>query len=804
MKIVTLYVGSSLLAPLKQAEREINRQYNLELEISAYNFGAPMNDDQWREIDKDLEAAEVVFAIHVMDGENATRLIAALNRHRKRHAAVIVINCMPELMRQTQMGRLDGLRLARVAGNGEKVNAENGETNTFDGLGLLASAGSWIGRQVKRKNGRAKQKHDHGQYLKWIDRLPSLLRFVPAAGGLRDVKNYLNIFCYFLQPTPANICSMVLCALKEYVPDARLQQVKIEMPAPERMPSVAIYHPDAPELFETFAEYRNWYAKRRKSKVQSPKSGDRDARTESLRLDPETTIGLLLMRPQVVSKTTKHYDALIRAIEAEGLSVIPALSTLMDNREAVSTFFAEEQSKVWANSEAHRAKGEGQRAKFKEQRSKAERHDDEKPATDHSRVSQIVSLTGFSFVGGPAMNDSEAAAEFLSKLNRPYRSAVSLDTQTIDAWRASQTGLNPVQAGMQIAIPEIDGATEPFIYGGLQASGVEPVALDDRCARYARRLKRWNRLHTAPRSEVKLALVLFCFPPNKGNIGTAADLDVFPSLWDTLNRLRTEGYNVEVPESADGLRDLLIGGNAESFAVVANVAYRMPVAEYRRLCPYVDEIEREWGPAPGNVNSFGDDLLIQGVQLGNVFVGVQPTFGYEGDPMRLMMARSGAPHHGFNAFYAYLTEVLNVDAVVHVGTHGSTEFMPGKQVGLSDKCWPDRLIGELPNLYIYSVNNPSEGSIAKRRSYAELISYLTPPIENAGLYRELATLKELLNSYRQSNNEEERARLFESIDQYRRELNFLPGEARESGQDRGRVTNSERLRTGIAPPSVCA
>jgi magnesium chelatase subunit H len=349
---------------------------------------------------------------------------------------------------------------------------------------------------------------------------------------------------------------------------------------------------------------------------------------------------------------------------------------------------------------------------------------------------------------------------------------VSLDTQTIDAWRSSQTGLNPVQAGMQIAIPEIDGATEPFIYGGIPASGVEPVALEDRCARFARRLRRWNRLRTAPRNELKLALTLFCFPPNKGNIGTAADLDVFPSLWDTLKRLEREGYRVELPASAEALREMLIGGNAESFASPANVAYRMNVDEYRRLSPYVNEVENDWGAAPGRVNSFGGDLLVQGIQLGNVFVGVQPTFGYEGDPMRLMMARSGSPHHGFMAFYTYLSQVLNVDAVVHVGTHGALEFMPGKQIGLSAECWPDRLIGELPNIYIYSVNNPSEGAIAKRRSYAELISYLTPPIENAGLYRDLATLKELVMSYRQSTNEPERQRLFESIEDYSGQLNF--------------------------------
>jgi magnesium chelatase subunit H len=370
------------------------------------------------------------------------------------------------------------------------------------------------------------------------------------------------------------------------------------------------------------------------------------------------------------------------------------------------------------------------------------------------------------------MNDSEAASEFLQQLNRPYRSAVSLDMQTIDDWRTSQTGLNPVQAGMQIAIPEIDGATEPFIYGGLPARGLEPIGLDRRCVRFARRLRRWNRLRTASRAELKLALTLFCFPPNKGNIGTAADLDVFPGLWDTLKKLQDEGYQVELPAGPDELRQMLIGGNADSFASPANVAYRMSVDEYRRLCPYVDEVEKDWGAAPGGINTFADELLIQGLQLGNVFIGVQPTFGYEGDPMRLMMARSGSPHHGFMAFYTYLSQVLNVDAVVHVGTHGAMEFMPGKQVGLSAECWPDRLIGELPNIYIYSVNNPSEGSIAKRRSYAELISYLTPPIENAGLYRQLATLKDLVLSYRQSTSEPERERLFESIEEFACQLNL--------------------------------
>jgi magnesium chelatase subunit H len=236
--------------------------------------------------------------------------------------------------------------------------------------------------------------------------------------------------------------------------------------------------------------------------------------------------------------------------------------------------------------------------------------------------------------------------------------------------------------------------------------------------------------------------------------------------------LSKDGYDVEAIESCETLRNRLLVGNSENFASQINVAYRMTVDQYRKLCPYVSDIENEWGPAPGRINTFGNELLIHGISLGNIFVGVQPTFGYEGDPMRMMMARGSAPHHGFMAFYTYLTKVLNVDAIVHLGTHGALEFMPGKQVGLSEECWPDRLIEEVPHIYVYSVNNPSEGAIAKRRSYAELVSYLTAPIENAGLYKELASLKEMLLSYRQTSDEKERARLFAAIEECSDNLNL--------------------------------
>ena len=717
MKTVVFYVGTSLLAPLRRAEADINKKHNLDLRIAAHNCGSPLSEPEWQTAERDLDDADLVFIIHVTDSENANRIKSLLGKYNDRHNAVIAFNCMPELMRETRMGKLDFAKLMKSRGE------RGGEAS---GRNLAKKLGSWMADFIKGRNGDQVKRSDatgprnKSQYVKMIGRLPAILKFIPTTGKLGDVKNYILLFCYFLQPTNNNIRSMLLLAIKQYVIGS-LSSLKVD--PPETMPAVAIYHPDAPKLFETFEAYRKWYERARNRK-----------------LDSRETIGLLLMRPQIISDARRHYDALIRAIEDQGLACIPAISTFMDNRDACRRFLVDEEMN-----------GGG------------------KPK---SRVSQIVSLTGFSFVGGPAMNDSHAACEFFNDLDVPFRSVVSLDVQTIENWSQSKLGLNPVQTAMQVAIPELDGATEAFVFGGLTQTGEQPEPIEDRCQKIARRLARWNRLRVAPRESLRLAFLVFCFPPNKGNIGTAADLDVFPSLWNMLAKLKSEGYEIQLPDSADHLRQLLLEGNSDEFGMQANVSYRMSVDEYRRLCPYVDEIEREWGRAPGAINSNGREILMPGIQLGNAFIGVQPTFGYEGDPMRLLMAESGAPHHGFMGLYTYLEKVFRADAIVHVGTHGATEFMPGKQVGLSKDCWPDRLIGDLPNVYIYSVNNPSEGTIARRRSYAELVSYLTPPIENAGLYKELASMKEMLNAYRKSANEDEREQLFRVIEEKAQALNL--------------------------------
>ena len=209
-----------------------------------------------------------------------------------------------------------------------------------------------------------------------------------------------------------------------------------------------------------------------------------------------------------------------------------------------------------------------------------------------------------------------------------------------------------------------------------------------------------------------------------------------------------EGYDGRGAGECRALRDRILGGNAARYGADANVVARIAADDHVRRERWLAEIEAQWGPAPGRQQSRRRSIFVLGAQFGNVFVGMQPAFGYEGDPMRLLFERGFAPTHAFSAFYRYLREDFGADAVLHFGTHGALEFMPGKQVGLSGGCWPDRLIGDLPNIYLYAANNPSEGTIAKRRAAATLISYLTPPVAQAGLYRGLVDLKASIDRWR--------------------------------------------------------
>ena len=175
--------------------------------------------------------------------------------------------------------------------------------------------------------------------------------------------------------------------------------------------------------------------------------------------------------------------------------------------------------------------------------------------------------------------------------------------------------------------------------------------------------------------------MIFNFPPNAGNTGTAAYLSVFESLFRLLTSMKAEGYAVEVPASVDDLRERIVAGNAARHGAMANVHVRIPVDDHVRRERHLREIEAQWGAAPGRQQSDGRSIFVLGERFGNVFVGIQPSMGYEGDPMRLLFEKGFAPTHAFSAFYRWLREDFAADAVLHFGTHGALEFMPGKAGG---------------------------------------------------------------------------------------------------------------------------
>ncbi|MCP9884571.1 magnesium chelatase subunit H [Synechococcus sp. ATX 2A4] len=586
-------------------------------------------------------------------------------------------------------------------------------------LGQSKSAIASFMKKRKEANGAGFQ----DAMLKLLNTLPTVLKYLPVEKA-QDARSFMLSFQYWLGGTPDNLRNFLLMLADKYAfPRGDTDRPLLEVAEPVVFPDLGIWHPMAPAMFEDLKEYLNWQA-------------SRPDLSEKARSGP--VIGLVLQRSHIVTGDDAHYVAVIQELEYRGATVIPVFCGGLDFSKPVKAFFYDPLNP-------------------------------EQPIVDG-----VVSLTGFALIGGPARQDHPRAIEALSKLNRPYMVALPLVFQTTQEWEESDLGLHPVQVALQIAIPELDGAIEPIVLSGRDDATGKAHTLQDRVEAIAERVIRWASLRTKPRIAKKLAITVFSFPPDKGNVGTAAYLDVFGSIHRVLEEMKRKGYDVQnLPRDAKALMEAVINDpEALQGAPELAIAHRMSVEEYERLTPYSERLEENWGKPPGNLNSDGTNLLIYGRHFGNVFVGVQPTFGYEGDPMRLLYSRSASPHHGFAAYYTYLEKVWGADAVLHFGTHGSLEFMPGKQMGMSETCYPDSLIGALPNLYYYAANNPSEATIAKRRGYAATISYLTPPAENAGLYRGLKELGELVGSYQQLRESSRGVQIVNAIVETARQCNL--------------------------------
>jgi cobaltochelatase CobN len=332
-------------------------------------------------------------------------------------------------------------------------------------------------------------------------------------------------------------------------------------------------------------------------------------------------------------------------------------------------------------------------------------------------------------------------------------------------WEGSAVGLSPLDAATQVAIPELDGR----LIGGVisfkerrrEGSPVgAPLACYvpdlERTARVAALAVRHARLRRIAPADRRVALLLTSFPSAEGRVGLAVGLDTPASTLALLHALRRDGMRVEVPfGTGQELIDALVDGGADEPSAEHPRAGELPrlslaayLRRYERLPAVLRAaIEERFGRPPGDIGVVDDGLLIGALELGNAVLCVAPTRAREGDPVAVYHDQQLPPNHHYLATYWWLADVFDADAIIHVGKHGTLEWLPGKMLALSAACAPDAAIGDLPLIYPFLVNDPGEGIQAKRRAHALIVDHLLPAQQRAESYEELSELEELLDEY---------------------------------------------------------
>jgi cobaltochelatase CobN len=348
----------------------------------------------------------------------------------------------------------------------------------------------------------------------------------------------------------------------------------------------------------------------------------------------------------------------------------------------------------------------------------------------------------------------------LAQLDVPVLQGLCL-TSSRAAWEASDAALSPMDAAMQVAIPEFDGRliTVPFSFKELGEDGIPVYAADpDRAARVAGIALRHAALKHKPNAEKKIAVVFTAYPTKHSRVGNAVGLDTPASAVRLLDALRGAGYRVaDYPSGGDELIHKLIaaGGHDVEWLTEEQLRAapaRVPLADYQRwfatLEPELREgILRHWGEAPGSLYVDNGDIVLAALQFDNVMLMIQPPRGFGENPIAIYHDPDLPPSHHYLAAYRWLEQSWGADAVVHLGKHGTMEWLPGKGLGLSAGCAPDAVLGELPLVYPFIVNDPGEGTQAKRRGHATVVDHLVPPMARADTYGDLAKLEQLLDEY---------------------------------------------------------
>jgi len=554
----------------------------------------------------------------------------------------------------------------------------------------------------------------------------------PALWGLSTVTGSVvsATYAYLTYNGETNLNNLLLFLERE------IQGHNLNVPVlpPQEIPWQGLWHPDAPDLSQSITEYLDWYSR-------------------YSRISPNAHwVGILFPRMAWVSGSCEIESALITALEHEGLNVIAAFTYSIKD-ESLGT------------------------------RGMSEIVEDFFTKNGRPTVDAIIKLTPFMLGSSRGHSYGESPAKagigLLTSLNIPVFQPVISSRLTIKEWEES-TGLGD-DIGWAIALPEFEGVIEPVFLGStVEGKEVIPTrgAVPDRCQKIARRVRNWIHLAKKPVSERKVAFILNNNPcaSVEGNVGGAAQLDSLESVAAILKRMADEGYTINPPEDGKELIRTILDKKAISefrWTTVEDIIAKggalalLGDEEYTRLLSDIspaawERIRATWGEPPGKSMVKDGRIVITGTLWGNAVVCVQPKRGCygarcDGAVCKILHDPTCPPPYQYLATYRYLTDVFGADVIVHVGTHGNLEFLPGKNAGLSKDCFPDIGIGDVPHLYIYNADNPAEGTTAKRRSYAVLVDHMQTVMTHGDLYDDLIDIDRLLGEYETARTDPARA-----------------------------------------------
>jgi len=473
------------------------------------------------------------------------------------------------------------------------------------------------------------------------------------------------------------------------------------------LPEHGIYHPDLPQG----AEIDAWLANR---------------------IPERPSAGIVFYRAHWMSGNTRFLDALIDALEKRGMNVLPVFTSSL------------------------RAGGEIGR-----NLPTALRY------FSRAGIDVLINTTSFAMgeitPGGPT--PAGWSVDVLEALDVPVLQAIT-SGMTLPQWEQSGRGMNPLDAAMNVVLPEFDGRiiTVPVSFkarpGGLPLELIEYEPVPDRVLRIAGIAARLARLKRTPNSEKRIAFLFTNSNSKASQIGNAVGLDAPESLMRILCAMQSEGFHIDnLPENGTALiHELISRANYDNDYLtnyqLTHAAGRVSAAQYAAWFDDLpgqmqEKMIMQWGKPPGEAYVHDDHIALAGIGLGNAFIALQPPRGYGMDPDEIYHQPDLPPTHHYFALYRWLRDEWRADAIVHVGKHGTLEWLPGKGVGLSEKCFPDALLGDMPLFYPFIINDPGEGAQAKRRAHAVVVDHLTPPMTTAGTYGALAQLTQLVDEYYQ-------------------------------------------------------